>query len=76
VYGALDCNTCHVVNASGTAVGPELSHIGLTWTQKTLKTMIRHPRQISPKGYMPAYAKTKISSAQLTQLVAYLGSLK
>ena len=76
VYGSLDCNTCHILNKTGTAVGPELTLIGKTWTQPKLKTMLRHPLQIAPKGFMPAYDKTKINATQMKALIAYLASLK
>jgi cytochrome c2 len=76
VYASLDCNTCHIISMKGTAVGPELTHVGKTWTVKTLKSMIRHPRTVKPKGYMPAYDATKITSAQLTSLATCLASMK
>jgi len=76
VNGTLDCNTCHTIGSAGTAVGPDLTSIGKTWTTARLKTMIRHPTQIAPKGYMPAYPNTKISKTQLTAVAAYLASLK
>ncbi len=76
VYASLDCNTCHLLNKAGTAVGPDLSAIGKTCTPAKLKTVIRTPLKITPKGFMPAYDKTKINATQLKGLVAYLASLK
>jgi len=75
-YGSLDCNTCHLLSGKGTAMGPDLSHIGGTWTPAKLTTMIRHPKQLKPKGWMPAYGKKKIVANQLNALTAYLASLK
>jgi cytochrome c2 len=75
-YGSLDCNTCHLLSGMGTAIGPDLSHIGGTWTQVKLTTLIRHPKQLNPKGWMPAYGKKKIVATQLNALTAYLASLK
>jgi cytochrome c2 len=75
-YGGLDCNTCHLLSGQGTAIGPDLSHIGATWTQVKLRTLIRHPKQLDPKGWMPAYDKKKIAANQLNALTAYLASLK
>jgi cytochrome c1 len=75
-YSGLDCSDCHVLSAAGKAMGPELTHIGATLTQSILITAIRHPKKVTPTGWMPAYPKTKISTKQLNALSAYLASLK
>ncbi len=77
-YRGLDCSDCHVLNKLGKpgGGGPDLTHIGATWTQARLRTLIRHPAKVNPKGWMPAYGKDKIVTAQMSTLVAYLASLK
>jgi mono/diheme cytochrome c family protein len=76
VYAKLDCSDCHVLNGNGTAVGPDLTHVGATWTQPRLKAVIRHPKKVNPKAIMPGYGAKKITKTQLASLAAYLGSLK
>lgn len=76
VYNSQDCNTCHVIGSTGAVVGPDLTHIGKSWSQAKLMTMIRSPKKIMPKGWMPAYGTKKVSATQLNAMAAYLCSLK
>ncbi len=59
------CNGCHPNGRAG--VGPAL--IGLS--EETVKAPVRQG-----KGGMPAFGAAQISDAQMTELLAYLKSLK
>jgi cytochrome c2 len=75
-YASLKCDMCHMINKKGTKIGPELTHIGKTWTEAKMEMVIRNPRKLSPKGMMPAYPPSKVNAKQLKALVTYLVSLK
>ena len=63
----VECRDCHGEHAEG-AFGPDLAGRALTRAQ-----FIHAVRK--PWGIMPAYAESQISDAELTDLMAYLGSL-
>ncbi|MEA2661054.1 MAG: cytochrome c oxidase subunit [Chloroflexota bacterium] len=77
------CVACHVIaGVGGTAVGPDLSHVGarrtlaggvLANTADALRAWIADPQRYKPGALMP---KVPLSDADLAALVAYLGSLK
>jgi cytochrome c oxidase subunit 2 len=80
------CITCHVIRygsgAVGTAVGPDLTHVGsrrtlaagtLPNTQDTLARWIDNPQAVKPGSYMP---NASMDPQSLRALAAYLGSLK
>jgi hypothetical protein len=60
-------------NDSGVCIGKRRN---MSTTDAVLIRKIRDNKKIAPKGFMPAYSKKKISSAQLSTLAAYLASLK
>ena len=62
-----NCNACHPGGEKG--VGPSLKETKLTDDQ--IKTQVRQG-----KGAMPAFAADKISDKQLTDLIAYIKSIK
>ena len=74
VFVANHCQSCHVVAGQGSAVGPELTHIGGRLTADRLAAQIRKPESLNPNTNMPAF--DKISDADLKALVAYLLTLK
>jgi hypothetical protein len=63
----VECRDCHGENGEG-GFGPDLAGRGLTRAQ-----FIHAVRK--PWGIMPAYAESQISDTELTDLIAYLGSL-
>jgi len=76
VYEANSCKNCHSINGDGGSGGPDLSAIGAdkTHTAAWFKKAIVTPKAIHPDSTMPAF--DKISAKDLTDLEAYLGSLK
>jgi len=76
VYSANSCVNCHVINGEGGSGGPELTTIGLNpkhtpaWFKKAIVT----PKAVHPDSTMPPY--DSIKEKDLTDLIAYLGSLK
>jgi quinol-cytochrome oxidoreductase complex cytochrome b subunit len=74
VFVANHCQSCHVVAGQGSAVGPELTHIGGRLTADRLAAQIRKPESVNPNTNMPAF--DKISDDDLKGLVSYLLTLK
>jgi len=71
------CGNCHAINGKGGSSGPDLSNVGgeSKHTAAWLKVAVTDPKAHDPNSSMPAYAD-KIKGKDLTNLVAYLGSLK
>ncbi len=77
------CVACHTIQGvSPGVVGPELTHFGsrktlaaglLPNTPEHLARWLANPRAVKPGALMP---KLPLTEAQITALVAYLGSLK
>jgi cbb3-type cytochrome oxidase cytochrome c subunit len=76
VYEANSCKNCHSINGEGGSGGPDLSAIGAdkTHTAAWFKKAIVTPKALHPDSTMPPYDKLK--AKDLTDLEAYLGSLK
>lgn len=76
VYEANGCGGCHMINTKGGMAGPDLSTVGADakHTPKWLETKVTNPKASKPDSTMPAYEQIK--GKDLTNLVAYLGSLK
>jgi cytochrome c oxidase subunit II len=78
------CASCHTIRgtaASGT-VGPDLTHVASRTTLAAdtipngrfwLKRWIRNPQRVKPGNEMP---RLKLGSRELTEIAAYLGSLR
>lgn len=62
-----NCNGCHPGGAAG--VGPELK--GRNLPDDRIRTQVRNGR-----GQMPPFPESKVSEQQLTDLAAYVQSLK
>ena len=77
VYEAQMCKACHVINGDGGTAGPDLSKEGADskHTPEWLKTQVIKPKEHNANTAMPPY-EDKIKGKDLTNLVAYLGSLK
>ena len=52
VYEAKACQTCHVLNGRGTAVGPELTRIGALRGATYLREAMVQPEAARPPGYL------------------------
>ena len=76
VYDANGCGGCHMINEKGGTNGPDLSAVGADakHTPKWLETKIVNPKASKPDSAMPPY--DSIKGKDLSNLVAYLGSLK
>ncbi len=76
VYEANGCGGCHMINSKGGTNGPDLSTVGADakHTPKWLETKVVNPKASKPDSAMPPY--DSIKGKDLSNLVAYLGSLK
>ena len=76
VYEANGCGGCHMINGKGGTNGPDLSTTGADakHTPKWLEAQIVNPKTNNPDSTMPPY--DSIKGKDLSNLVAYLGSLK
>lgn len=75
VYEAQSCNGCHAIAGEGGKNGPELTKVAADpkHTPKWLEEAVVNPT--AHKSTMPSYSD-KVKDKDLTNLVAYLGSLK
>jgi mono/diheme cytochrome c family protein len=76
VYDASGCGGCHMINGKGGAAGPDLSTTGADakHTPKWLEVQVVNPKAHKADSAMPA--GDSIKGKDLSNLVAYLGSLK
>ena len=77
VYDAQGCAGCHAISGTGGMVGPELTKVGADpkHTTKWLTDYVTDPKKQNPNSMMPAYGD-KVKGKDMTNLVAYLASLK
>jgi cytochrome c2 len=75
VYAKQNCKLCHSIAKVGNPKTP-LDGVGAKLTEDQLTKWIRTPKDMNPKTIMIAYPASKISDADLANLVAYLLSLK
>ncbi len=83
LYAASPCVTCHTINGVSTQkVGPDLTHFAgrstlaggiLDNTPANLAAWLRDPQAVKPGAQMPDLG---LSAQEVSQLVAYLESLK
>jgi cytochrome c oxidase cbb3-type subunit III len=58
LYGSSRCASCHVVNGSGGALGPELTSVGALRGASYLKDALIKPEATHPPGYLVVRATT------------------
>jgi len=75
VYAKNNCKVCHQIAKEGSPKSV-LDGVGAKYNEDQMKKWIRTPKQMNPKSTMLAYPATKISDADLADLVAYMMSLK
>ena len=73
VFQDQGCYGCHAVGATGTPLGPDLSHIGVKHDRSYLIGWLRDPSSQKPTAHMP---KLTLTDAEVQALAAYLGSLR
>jgi mono/diheme cytochrome c family protein len=76
VYDASGCGGCHMINGKGGAAGPDLSATGAEagHTAKWMEVQVVNPKAHKADSGMPA--SDTLKGKDLSNLVAYLGSLK
>ena len=67
------CHGCHTVGRLGTPIGPDLSHVGIKYSQDYLGRWLRDPAATSGTAHMPAL---ELSEADVATLTEYLASLR
>lgn len=67
------CYGCHMVGKIGTEIGPNLSRVGLKYSETYLRGWLRDPALQKPGAHMP---KLELSEAEIRALAAYLVSLE
>ena len=72
VFADQGCYGCHTVGKTGTPIGPDLSHIGAKYSEKSLQIWLTDPQQQKPTAHMP---KIDLTEAEVRTLAAYLASL-
>ena len=77
VYDQNKCANCHAIGGKGGKAGPDLSGEGAIAGHNAawLEAEIKNPKSHKPGGSMPAFAD-KIKGKDLSNLAAYMGSLK
>ena len=72
VFAEQGCYGCHMVGKAGTPIGPDLSHMGSKYSEKSLQFWLNEPQQQKPTAHMP---KIDLTEAEVRALAAYLASL-
>ena len=73
LFLAEGCHGCHTVGAFGTPIGPDLSRVGLAYSEAELAAWVRDPAVQRPTARMP---KLEIAPADADAIAAYLASLR
>lgn len=58
VYAKAGCAGCHIVLGEGNGIGPELTDIGSRRSGEALKSILQHPEQNLPAGFVMIEVKT------------------
>ena len=66
------CYGCHMVGKFGTPIGPDLSRVGVKYSQDYLTRWLRDPSLQRPSAHMP---KLELTEPQIAALAAFLSSL-
>jgi cbb3-type cytochrome oxidase cytochrome c subunit len=73
LFWAEGCYGCHTVRAAGTPIGPDLSRIGLRYSEDYLRRWVLDPEAQRPTAHMP---RLELEPRQATALAAFLSSLR
>ena len=74
VYQQSQCAMCHGVPGKGGRM--DLGRIGKEKKAPWLRTQVRNPKRNNPSSAMPPYNAKRLNDKDLSDLVAYLSSLK
>jgi len=66
------CHGCHTINALGTPIGPDLSHVGARYSESYLRRWLRDPQAQRPSAHMP---QLELTEPQIAALATFLSSL-
>ena len=72
LFRAEGCYGCHIVGKFGTAIGPNLSHVGAKYSRDYLTRWLQDPAAVRPTAHMP---KLELSPEQIDALATYLSTL-
>ena len=72
VFTAQGCYGCHTVGKTGTAIGPDLTRIGVKYSERLLAAWLTEPQQQKATAHMQ---KIDLTEAEIQALAAYLASL-
>jgi mono/diheme cytochrome c family protein len=73
LYTEHGCYGCHTTGAAGTPIAPDLSRVGLRYSESDLLRLLRDPAVHKPGAHMPKLALTE---AERRALAAYLATLR
>jgi cytochrome c oxidase subunit 2 len=66
------CYGCHTIGKMGTPIGPDLSHLGVKYSETYLKSWLRDPAAQRPAAHMP---QLELTEPQIAALASFLASL-
>jgi mono/diheme cytochrome c family protein len=67
------CYGCHTIGTFGTAIGPDLSHVGQKYPADYMARWLRDPALQRPTAHMPAL---ELSEEDVGALAVYLSTLR
>lgn len=73
LFSSQGCYGCHLVGRFGTAIGPDLSHVGGRYPEEYLRRWLLDPAKVRPAAHMP---KLELEPAEVGALAAWLATLK
>jgi mono/diheme cytochrome c family protein len=73
VFFSQGCHGCHTLGRAGTAIAPDLSHVGRKYTEAELARWLRDPAMQKPTAHMPRLA---LAEDEILALARYLASLR
>ncbi len=73
LFSVQGCYGCHLVGGFGTAIGPDLSHVGSKFPEEYFSRWLRDPAMLRPSAHMP---KLELEPSEVRALAAWLTTLK
>jgi cytochrome c1 len=71
VFAAQGCFGCHKIGAFGTAIGPDLSKVGVKYREDDLARWLADPASQKPNAHMP---RLDLTPAEIAALAAFLAA--